>query len=246
MPRNVPLKASSRTKIVIALAASLMVGVLLGSTIFANVLSGTPSGSQKQGLTLSGIETLKIIGTDGKVVATWTGLDPLTPNGINYIASCVPGSNGGSITPVPFGSCNGALNQVALYYDMPGVTCNDSGLNSAANTCSFATAVPTNYLTPQACSPSTGSPSLCSGWTTEAVFAPTTFTSANCGTSCHVEVVWIGNPNANAAPFDELCTHNWANPSDPQTGVSCTLGNSAIPAVTPGETLVVSVAFTIT
>ena len=133
------------------------------------------------------------------------------------------------------------MGEVEIYFDKPSLTCTSVASTSM---CTQSTSAATNYPTPQGCSPTKGSP-LCSGWITEAVFPPTTFTSTDCGTSCHVEAVFAGQSGIVGPVFDELCTHAWFSPTDLATGVSCTLGPNDIPPVSPGDTLVVTIAFSI-
>jgi hypothetical protein len=235
------MKASSRTKIGLAIAGSVVVGILLGSTIFANMLSGTASGTQKQGLTISGTETIKVLGPDGLLLSKWQGADPVTAQTINAIASCVTGPNGGSTAPQGFGSCSGWISSVLIDFDNPSGTCTFATATPKAD-CTQLSSPATNYLTPQGCSPS-GLTLECSGWITEAIFSPTSFTQGNCGTSCQVENVMV--LASSSAYFDELCTNAYGYHGIGDTGVSCTLGNGAIPPVSPGDTLVVSIAFSI-
>jgi hypothetical protein len=234
------MKPSSRTKIGLAIVGSVVIGILLGSTIFANMLSGTASGTQKQGLTIAGTETIKVLGPNGQVLSKWQGADPISTVTINAISSCVTGANGGSTSPLGFGSCSGWIGSISVYSDNPTGTCTE--LTERTN-CTILTSSATNYLTPQGCVPP-----LCSGWTTEAIFSPTSFTQKNCGTSCQVEEVQVGG-GTSAAPalFDELCTHAYSagNNGEGDSGISCTLGNTAIAPVSPGDTLVVTIAFSI-
>jgi hypothetical protein len=243
------MKASSRTKVGLAIAGSVVVGILLGTTIFANVFSGTTSGTQKQPLAISGTETIRVIGANGKIVSTWNGQDPLTNIGMNAIVSCVTGSDGGSTTPWFFGTCSSWINGIEISFDNPSGTCSYAAILSD---CTLRIASATNSITPAGCSvtnPSNFAISTppCTGWSTLAIFPVSTFTALNCGTSCHVEDVVAGinaGGGSGIVPFDELCTHAYAG-GNPETGVGCTLGGGAIPPVSPGDTLVVTIAFSI-
>ncbi len=231
------MQASSRTKIAFAIAGSVVIGILLGSTVFAGMLSRTASGTQNQALTISGTETIKVIGPDGKVVSTWQGPDPLTVYARNAIASCVGGTNGGNLSPLNFGSCSTWITRMGIYVDHGnGQTC------TITSGCSRLDSAATNFLTPAGCNPSSGTPNLCSGWSTVATFLPNLFTTVNCGTSCHVQAVVATNDNSWA--WDELCTHTYAT-TDASNGVNCTLGGGAIPPVSPGDTLVVTIDFSV-
>ena len=238
------MKASSGIKLVLAISGALAIGILLGSTMFAGVLSGQASGTAKQGLTISGTETLKVLGPDGQVVSVWQGPDPLTFDGMNGIASCVTGSNGGVLTPDAFYTCNTWISNIGIAFDKPSVTCTYA---AEFTNCTQLQSAATNYLTPQGCydtTPYREGSTLCSGWQTQATFGPNSFTVADCGTTCHVEMVRTLGGTGGGAVFDELCTTSFGA-SDTFQGVKCSLGGGAIPALSPGDTLLVTIAFTV-
>lgn len=238
------MKVSSGIKLVLAISGALAIGILLGSTFFSGALSGQASGTARQGLTIAGTETLKVLGPDGQVISTWQGPDPLTFDGMNGIASCVTGTNGGTLTPDAFYECSTWISNIGIAFDKPSVTCTSA---AEFTDCTQLESVASNYLTPQACYDTTPYPegsTLCSGWQTQATFGPNSFTAANCGTSCHVQMIRTLGGTGGGAVFDELCTGSFGA-SDTSTGVKCNLGGGAIPAISPGDTLLVTIAFTV-
>lgn len=247
------VQASSRTKMGLAIAASVVVGILLGSTLFASVLSGTAAGAQKQDLKISGTETIKVLGPNGKLVGQWQGADPLTYESANDLAGCLSGYEPSITPPYYFGTCSGWTNQIVAVYDAPGGTCTES-----SKYCSDSGAVATSYLTPNGCyvgDPNQADVVPCTGWTIEGVFPPNDFASTFCSPTCHVEDVRAGYaPSVGGnmeGVFDELCTTAYGTTGGVfdaftnSAGVSCTLGNNAIPAIPTGGTLLVAIAYTI-
>lgn len=248
------MHASSRTKIGLAIGASAVVGILLGSTLFASILSGAGSAAQKQDLRISGTETVKVLGPSGKLVGQWQGADPLTYESANDLAGCLSGYEPSEAAPYYFASCSGWTNQIVAVYDAPGGTCTESSYKY----CSDSGAVATSYLTPNGCyvaDPNQANVVPCTGWTIEGVFPPNDFASTFCSPTCHVEDIRAGYaPSVGAnmvGVFDELCTTAYGTNGGifdsftNSAGVSCTLGNSAIPAVPTGGTLLVTIAYTI-
>lgn len=221
--------------IAVAIGALLLVGQLLPL-----VTSRDSSASNKDGLYISGTETVKAVAPDGKVVSTWTGPDPLTANAFNAIASCVTGISNPGAAGV-YGSCSGWITGMDIETDTPGHTCNDGPLE--ASDCSFLLASVSNTLTPVGCT--TGSTSAygsCTGWITEATYGPTTFTSANCGSSCNVEAVQAGYSSGGGVyGFDLICSadFNYAG----YQPLPCLSGEIA--TVGPSDSLLVTIQFTV-
>lgn len=200
--------------VVVAIAIGAL---LLAAQFLPLVLNRDSSASNKDGLYLSGTETIKVLSPDGKVVSTWTGPDPLTNIAINALAACIPGTNGGSTDPIgpgsvtgASGSCSSFINAVAIVFapgsiTQYGGTCSANAgaqtLNGYSVTGCQATTTATNYLTPLNCGPDASTvaspPPLCTGWITQATFGPGTFTSTNCiynepATPCSVVSVDAG------------------------------------------------------
>jgi hypothetical protein len=178
--------------IVVAIGALLLVGQFLPL-----VMNRDSPSADKDGLYLSGTETIKVMAPDGKVVSTWTGPDPLSNVAINAIAACVPGSSGGSTNPVSpadisqDGGCSSWINAMAIVfapasYPFIGGTCSDNAGAETENGFSVtgcqATTTATNVLTPLGCNSNgiTLGGQLCTGWITSATFGPGTFTATNC------------------------------------------------------------------
>ena len=177
------------------------------------------------------METVKVLGPDGKVVSTWTGADPLLPAAINAIANCVPGSNGGSTSPAGFLSCNTWIQNMVVWWDAPSV---NGCVESSPSGCTISSPVPvSNTLTPQDC----GSVSTCSGWITEATLGPNTFTGGNCGPNCAIKLITLSDTAG--AGFDTLCSTFYST-TDPY----CTTSFANI-VVSPGDSLLVTIQFTI-
>ena len=238
----------------IAVAASLTVGIMLGVVLSSNLLvpRSLPSSSgntKNQGLVIGGTETIKVLAPDGSVVSTWQGPDPLSTYAINGIVNCIPGTNGGSTTPLEFGSCSSWITGIEIFTDSPAGICNEASSfsgpgNSLGPQCSTDAAAATNTLTPINClSPSSVS---CTGWITEATFGPSTFTQTNCGNSCAVEFVMAGplgtgrSQLGGGVSFDYICAANYIAGG---SGYSCLSG--AIATVLPQDSLLVTIQFTV-
>jgi len=251
------LRVSPKLKLSLAIVGSLVIGILLGSSLLANVLNPNSTAKESQGLLLSGTETIKVLGSDGSVVSTWTGPDPLTNAGVNALAACIPGSDGGSTAPIgpgsitgASGSCSSFINAVAIVFGPADITqqggsCADNA--GAENEYAFsetgcqAEIGATNILTPLGCdpNPSTGAsiPPLCTGWITQATFGPTTFTPTNCiytisQTPCAVLEV-------DAGTLSQLTTYGHTEGFD-------YLDLNATPiVVASGDSLLVTIQFTV-
>jgi hypothetical protein len=229
------LRLPSRA-IPLIIAGAVAIGILLGSTIFAGFVSGSINGKASQSLNIGGIETIKVIGPDGKTVSFWQGRDPLTRYAINAIVGCITGTNGGTTTPNGFGSCNTWVSSTTIFTADSSATC------VSAITCATFSATVTNYVTPNGCDPA--SPliiNICSGWQSQAIFPPTTQWPTACGSSgCGLENVDLYG-GVTSTLFDELCSSGYGE-------ASCTVAGSPNPlaTVSPGDTLVVTISFTVT
>lgn len=230
-------RISPKMKVTLIVAGTLVIGVLIGSTVFASLLSQNAAGTERQSLMISGTETIKVLGPGGDVISTWQGPDPITANTINALAGCITGINAGGSPAGVFGSCESWIGGIALWTDSPAGTCTVP--NTATKVCTYVNPIPaTNTLTPVGCTTgSTSSYGTCTGWITEATFGPTTFTSSNCGTSCVVQEVIGVAPNN--YPFDTLCASTFA-PGEPSAG--CMSGSIA--TVAPQDSLLVTIQFT--
>lgn len=206
-------------------AVALVAGIVLGSILSVNLLTrpASLSGNAKNdGVYITGTETIKVLSSEGKLVSTWTGPDPITGLTINALAACITGNSTNPIGPASVtgasGSCSSFINEIAIVfapanYPEIGGTCSANAgaetLNSYSVTGCEATASATNYLTPLGCWPNSSTaastPPLCTGWTTESTFGPGTFTSTNCiynqaATPCSVVQVDAGTSQMNPYP----------------------------------------------
>jgi hypothetical protein len=238
------LQVSSRVKVSLVIFGSVAIGILLGSTLVANVFyhNTGSTGNVNQGLTISGTETVKVLAPDGSVVSTWKGPDPLSPNVQDAIAGCATGiaQPTGSVPYGVFSSCEDWIGAIALWTDAPSGVCT---LFQVGNTkyCTYVNPAPaTNTLTPLGCT--TGSSTAygsCTGWITEATFGPTTFTSTSCGTSCGVEEV-TGTSSVGWA-FDSICSLAF---NDGTQDLPCL--STPIATVAPQDSLLVTIDFSVT
>ncbi|MGA2199073.1 MAG: hypothetical protein ABSG45_03965, partial [Nitrososphaerales archaeon] len=149
------MQISSRTRISLGIVGSIAIGILLGSTVLANVFNqnAASKGSEDQGLMISGTETIKVLSPDGSVVSTFQGPDPLSTNTINAIAGCATGLSqpAGSVPYGVFSSCEDWIGSVALWTDAPGNTCT-LFLTANSKYCTYYNPMPaTNTLTPIGC-----------------------------------------------------------------------------------------------
>jgi hypothetical protein len=253
------LRLSPKLKVSLVVVGSVAIGVLLGSTVLANLFNQNASGirTENQGLLLSGMETIKVLAPNGNVVSQWSGPDPLTNAGMNALAACIPGSDGGSTSPIgpgsitgASGSCSSFINGVAIVFGpadttQQGGTCADNagGENEYAfsETGCQAEIGATNTLTPLGCDPnsSTGSviPPLCTGWITEATFGPTTFTPTNCIYT--ISQTPCGVLEVDAGTLTQLTTYGHTEGFD-------YLNLNATPIlVASGDSLLVTIQFTV-
>ncbi len=199
------------------------------------------TGSENQGLLISGTETVKVLAPDGSVLSTWQGPDPISSNTQNAIVGCATGiaQPTGSVPYGVFSSCENWIGSIALWTDAPGGVCQLFQTNNK-NFCTYYNPVPaTNTLTPIGCT--TGSSiayGTCTGWITEAPFGPTTFTSTSCGSSCGVEEVIGASPVGWA--FDSICALAF---NDGTTDLPCL--STPIATVAPQDSLLVTIDFTV-
>jgi hypothetical protein len=238
------MRFSSKAKVSLVIVGSLAIGILLGSSVLANMFnqSAGSKGSEVDGLTLSGTETVKVMAPDGQVISTWQGPDPISSNVMSAFAGCATGLSqpSGSAPYGVFGSCEGWIGSIALWTDGSSGACTVY-LTSLSKFCTYYNPVAaTDTLTPIGCT--TGSATAygtCTGWITEATFGPTTFTSSSCGASCAVEEV-IGASPAGWA-FDSMCASTFA-PGEP--GAACL--STPIATVAPQDSLLVTIDFSVT
>ena len=222
---------------------SLAVGVILGSVFYGGAGSlGTTAhettqlpGGTGQSISIAGTVKLQAYSASGALLSTWQWPDPLVTDSLSNIAFCFSGSNSLAFNP----NCHSWINAIDIYTDSPSGTCS----HTAFLNCTYLQGTAPNYLLPIGCSVNYD----CTGWESQATFGPTTFTSSNCGSSCNVEMVlpgWQPGTANYVYPFDALCTiaNGVTAPSIP--GATCTLA-SAIATVSPGQTLVVTVTYTV-
>ena len=240
------MKCSVRTGVAILLAVSL-VAVAALSYAFPTVSppgsrssagNSSPSGSAQQ-IAVSGTVNLKVYAPGGALVATYDVPDPIWPDAVTQIVGCVLGSNGGiSAGSTPFGTCSGWINLMNVDWDSPSGTCTAATEGTAA--CSYASGPVKNYPEPIGCSLQLAASNMCTGWESQAVFGPGTFTASNCGSSCKVEEIYVGLAAPNGGllqSFDEVCSATFLS------ALGCL--PSTIATVSPGQTLVVTITYTI-
>ena len=192
----------------------------------------SPIGSS-QSLMIAGAVNLKVYAPGGALVSNRNVPDPLTPTGIDALAACITGNQveQGLVSDDGI-SCSQMILQTSIYIDANGGTCTFSGLNGQA--CYSIVEAATNYLEPLNCALNSATVGPCTGWETQSIYGPTTFTNSVCGTSCNVEFVGAGVPGVS---FDTLCTATFS------------LGSCgslpSIATVSPGQTLVVTITYTI-
>lgn len=248
------MRLSSSLKLTLIITASILIGILAGSSLLPGVLNKSQAGAENDGLTFSGTVNIKVLASDGNVVSQYTGPDPLEAAGINALAACITGTDGGSTDPIGPGSVSGAdgscssfVNAVSIVFaPLPsGGAC---PLNAGGQTENGFTVTgceenigATNTLTPLGCDPnaSTGASSgpVCSGWITEATFGPTTFTAGNCLTTISqtpCAVVQVGT-----GVLSQLNTYGYTNAFS-----AINLGSTPIP-VAAGDSLLVTIQFTV-
>lgn len=252
----------SKRRTIVIISVSLVLGMLLGAVVFANLVSGhsilLSSGqvTKDQGLFISGTEAVKVLSPEGKVLSTWQGPDPISNLAINALAACIPGSDGGSTDPKgpdsttgASGSCSSFTDGVYIVFapaDYPfiGGTCSQNAGAQTENGFSVtgcqANAQAVNTLTPLGCDPNSttsgGNPALCTGWITEATFGPTTFTATNCiysNSQTPCAVLDVG-----AGTLSQLSTYG-------TNGAFDYLNPSPIIPVSAGDSLLVTIQFTI-
>ena len=248
------MRLSSTVKLTLIITASVLIGILAGSMLLSAVPGKSSAGTENDGLTFSGTINVKVLASDGSVVSQYTGPDPLEAAGINAIAACITGTDGGSTSPIGpgsvdgyAGSCSSFVNAVAIVfspYQSVGGTCAQPGGSQTENGFSVSgceeNIAATNTLTPLGCGPngSTGAPlPLCSGWITEATFGPTTFTATNCvyttsQTPCAVTSVGTG-------VLSQLTSYGYTNAFS-----AINLGATPI-QVAAGDSLLVTIQFTV-
>jgi len=259
----------------IAVAASLTVGIMLGVVLSSNLLVPrsllSSANSKDQALTISGIETIKVLAPNGHVISTWQGPDPLTKLATNVIASCATAGNapGSTTTPYGFNSCSSWVNEILVQWDSPAGNCGIGLLGLTDSYCSYASTSSSDTLTPVGCNPTVynSGGNYCTGWIAEATFGPATFTQANCDSSgttpasCNVENVVAGAGGLTVplqstlcirngcenyvigAVFDTLCTTAYAQYAVDEYP-ACTLASPPA-TMSAGDSLLVTIQFTV-
>lgn len=280
--RSPRFKTPGGRKLWSGVAAALALGILIGAVFSGGLLSaaGSPhsgaSNPKNQGVSLSGVETIKVLGADGRVISSWTGPDPLTPLAIGSMVACITGpessspwivSNGnGGYTPI----C-GAWIQTGAFAVFWGCSVtgsfNDGATAFPVSSCAgSSTQAVTNTPTPVGCSltplPYQGNPPPCTGWISQATFAPATY----CSNACGLDAVALGDASMGTTSggisgngltgnvFDCLADGGGVGVCNSLMGVPF---GSPWPSAQPGSltgsaftgsavTLVVSISFTVT
>jgi hypothetical protein len=182
---------------IVALAVAL--GIIVGA-IFSGALLSASSSPQSpgpalknQGISISGVETIKVLGANGGVISSRSFPDPLTPEAIASMIACIIGPESGSPWIISNGaggyvaSCSGWIQsgvfdvfwncaivgyQTINGVDLPTSRCNDPASQTVTNT-----------PTPVGCSGV-----ACTGWITQAAFTPATYCSG-----CGLDAVVLGD-----------------------------------------------------
>ena len=241
------MKPSVITGVALFLVASLaVVGVLAYTFPAGPPASPTPSGGNSPGgkgqsLVIAGNVNVKVYAEGGALVSNWNGPAPMNDVAVGQLVGCIVGSNGGQPSEggLFYGSCFGFINELAISFDSQSGPCVSGGA-----TCSSAESSAKNYLLPLNCWLYTSGAEAdpCTGWETQAIFGPDTFTNTNCGSSCNIEYAMtgvLGGSGNLADPFDYLCTTTYSS----SAGSGCSL--ASIASVSPGQTLVVTITYTI-
>lgn len=262
---------SGKRKLSAIVAVALVAGIFLGATFSGDIvslprapnLSHAGAGSSIQGLILGGTVTVKVLGSNGRVVSTWSGPDPINPADASFLIGCILGHNGGALSNglsqpgVGGDACDTFISQVVIFTDTPSGPCTNTGeggLEGPAPVCTIIFSPASN--TPTAPPPETSclGNQDCTGWVTEATYGPSTFTSSNCGSSCSVQEVETTNTCAptlviqSCYLFDYVCTSTMTY--DFSSSLPCNYEGASPPpsiaTVSPGDSLLVTIQFTVT
>lgn len=242
-------------------------GIIAGAIISGGVFSAASAtgrggtGSGVQGLKFSGIVTVKVLGSDGRLVSTWSGPDPINPSDASFLIGCILGHNGGQsgngLSAAGGDACDTFISQVVIFTDTPSGPCTNAGeggLEGPPPDCTIIFSPASN--TPTAPPPETNclGNQDCTGWVTETTYGPSTFTTSNCGSSCSVQEVETVNTCAPTYdiqvcyPFDYVCTPTMVY--DFSSSLPCNYDGATPPTsiatVSPGDSLLVTIQFTVT
>ena len=252
---------------VVALVAGIFVGTVFSGDLISPQKDSDPShggaGSTIQGLILSGTVTVKVLGSDGRVVSTWSGPDPINPADASFLIGCILGHNGGQLNNglnqinVNGDPCDTYISQVVIFTDTPSGPCSNadaSELGSPPPVCTTIFSPASNTATAPPPETSCLNNQDCTGWVTETTYGPSTFTDSNCGSSCSVQEVETVNTCAPTYdiqvcyPFDYVCTATMVY--DFSTSLPCSWDGATVPTsiatISPGDSLLVTIQFTVT
>lgn len=203
--------------VVAAMIALLASGIAVGYYIAKPV---APQGNN-EGLRVEGVATITLIGSDGQTVGVWTAHNTLLPGGIDLIAGCLSGLDEST-------SCPGSYTLGSIPSDTSDLVVAIGSCASVDDECGQSTASPaTNTLTPSGCFD-------CTGWVASASFSPS---DLDCASSCALNdlAAWTVVCPTSQAPLCSLYSQ-----FDDISGAS-------LPSITitSGETLAVSIQFTV-
>jgi len=229
---------ASRRRLYLVLTAVVFAGILVSWLVLAS-FAVIGAQSRQDGVKIQGVGVFKVYDSQGRLVDQVTAHNNLYANGVNNMALCLSGvSTSGNYGGAP---CTGVTNGMgATWVCNGGSNCLNGVITVADNTkddgscggglgagnCAADT-VATDAAVPTGCS-SSGGPT-CTGWTVTATFPSELFTTSSCATSCTVDSAFaqyiFPGPVGEGSAFDDI------------TGLSI--------ALSPGDTLVITITFTI-
>jgi hypothetical protein len=230
------LEMIRRRATVLGVSSAVILGILV-SWLFLSPLSGSAGQTRQDNVKIQGMGFFQVFDSQGRLVSQQTEHNSLYANGVNNMAACLSGVStsgnygGAPCTGVTNGigatwTCNGGSNCLNGVITVADNTKDDGSCGGGGLACA-GDAVATDALTPSGCN-EFGTNS-CVGWAVTATFPSELFTTSSCATSCTVtsafsEYLFPGTVHEGSA-FDDI------------TGLSI--------ALSPGDTLVVTITFTI-
>lgn len=238
-----------KRKVLLSVVTGALIAGLLSYALLANAGYFSTNSSTNQGLRVEGHGVIKVFNAQGKLVKQWEGYNSLNLGAINEILGCASGYPG---KIGPLNTCSGFTNATEVYW-----TCNGSGCPTTSDIlvsqtasqevfCSPITAIGCGVLTTANDIPFSGSPptsatcnptifptsTTCSGWNVTSTISGA-FTTQNCATSgCPITGAGAASyiPALGLGGFDISYQFDSLYPSI---------------TVTPGDTLVLTISFTV-
>jgi len=201
------------------------------------------SGANREGLRVEGHAVARWYDASGNLLGEWSGQNSLSGIAISAIAACLGGI---STTPFAFKTCTDLTTGIeAIWNCAAGVNCPSTPtvLSDSASelvqcnqflSCK-AVSLGNTGIQPSGCNPTT-TEGCATGWNVTANFGSTTFTGVDCGSSCIVSnieagLVTFSQPVITLPPIvSGISSFDLLTPSIP---------------VSPGDTLVLAITFTV-